>query len=48
MADIAGYYGAFCVEMQAHERPDHVAVEADFLWYLTDCPSSKPHRRVNS
>ncbi len=36
MADIAGFHGVFGVEIGGHERPDHVAVEADFLWYLLE------------
>ncbi|MFQ5719486.1 MAG: molecular chaperone [Acidobacteriota bacterium] len=36
LADIAGFYRAWSVRQEAAERPDHVAVEAEFLWYLLE------------
>jgi len=36
MADIAGFHRAFGLELTAHERHDHISVEAGFLWYLLE------------
>lgn len=36
MADIVGFHRAFGLEIGGHERPDHIAVEADFMWYLLE------------
>lgn len=36
LADIAGFYRAFALESLPGERPDHLAVEAEFLRYLLE------------
>ncbi|MFQ5670090.1 MAG: molecular chaperone [Acidobacteriota bacterium] len=36
LADIAGFYRAFGVDLAVRDRPDHIAVEAEFLWYLLE------------
>lgn len=36
LAEIAGFYRAFGVAVAGRERPDHVSLEADFLWYLSE------------
>jgi len=34
LADINGFYQAFGLQLDVHERADHISVEAEFLSYL--------------
>ncbi len=36
LADVAGFYRAFALDAMPGERPDHIAVEAEFLQYLLE------------
>ncbi len=36
LADVAGFYRAFTLDAMPGERPDHIAVEAEFLQYLLE------------
>lgn len=36
LADLSGFYRAFGLEPEAGERPDHVFLQASFLWYLKE------------
>ncbi|MFQ5767664.1 MAG: molecular chaperone [Acidobacteriota bacterium] len=36
LADIKGFYKAYALDLARRDRPDHVAVEAEFLWYLLE------------
>ncbi len=36
LADVAAFYNAFGLRLERRERPDHVAIEAEFLWFLLE------------